>query len=69
MTSDAMWEKAFSAQFKAKARRFASDFAGSTAIEYAVIAALIGAGVVGVVSVLGGTVADLCGSVLAKFTG
>jgi len=69
MTLETMRGKAFRAQFKAATRRFASECSGSTAIEYAIIAVLIGAGIVGVVGTLGGTVADLYQSVLDKLTG
>jgi len=67
MTLETMRGKALRTKFKAAARRFASDCSGSTAIEYAIIAVLIGAGVVAVVSTLGGTVADLYGKVVASF--
>jgi Flp pilus assembly pilin Flp len=69
MTLQTMRGKALRTQFKPVALRFASDCSGSTAIEYAIIAVLIGAGVVGVVSTLGDTVANLYQSVLDKFTG
>lgn len=51
------------------ARRFASDCSAATAIEYALMAALIGGAVVVGVSALGESVAALYGRVVAAFTG
>ena len=50
-------------------RRFASHCSGTTAIEYALVAALIGGVVVVGVSALGGAVADFYEQVVAAFAG
>ena len=53
---------------RSAARRFTSDCSGATAIEYAVVAVLIGAALVTVVGVLGGTVAALYERIASAFT-
>ena len=53
---------------RSAARRFTSDCSGATAIEYAVVAVLIGAALVAVVGLLGGTVAALYERIASAFT-
>lgn len=68
MTSDTVRGRAFRGQFKVAALRFVWDGSGTTAIEYAIIGALIGVGVAAAVSTLGGAVTDLYGTVVASFS-